>query len=187
MYERYDPVRGTYAYSVGQAKDIASMYEVFQKVLELKFMDAEVTVIHAEKVTDLSALALLNERDLNNSVVRASTILFDNGKATFAQAFAPQLDKVLQLLKDHPQLNVVIEAHTDANGGNDFNFKLSQQRAQSIMDYFVQGGAQGERLVPVGHGENHPIADNKSGNGRAKNRRVEFRLVMREDQAYTKP
>ena len=187
VYERYDPVRGTYAYSVGQAKDIASMYEVFQKVLELKFMDAEVTVIHAEKVTDLSALALLNERDLNNSVVRASTILFDNGKATFAQAFAPQLDKVLQLLKDHPQLNVVIEAHTDANGGNDFNFKLSQQRAQSIMDYFVQGGAQGERLVPVGHGENHPIADNKSGDGRAKNRRVEFRLVMREDQAYTKP
>ena len=46
--------------------------------------------------------------------------------------------------------------------------------------------AQGERLVPVGHGENHPIADNKSAAGRAQNRRVEFRLVMREDQAYEK-
>lgn len=186
VYERYDPQRGTYTYSVGQAKDLASMYEVFKKVLELHFMDAEVAVIHAEKVTDLSALALLNEQDLNNSVVRASTILFDNGKATFGKAFEPQLDKVLQLMKEHPQLSVVIEAHTDANGSNDFNFKLSQQRAQSILDYFVQGGAQGERLVPVGHGENHPIADNKSADGRAQNRRVEFRLVMREDQAYEK-
>ncbi len=186
VYERYDPARGTYTYSVGQSKDLAGMYEVFQKVLELKFMDAEVAVIHAEKVTDLSALALMNERDLNNSVVRASTVLFDNGKATFAPAFEPQLAKVLQLLKEHPQLNVVIEAHTDANGGDAFNFKLSQQRAQSIMDYFVRGGAEGERFVPVGHGENHPIADNKSASGRSQNRRVEFRLVMREDQAYEK-
>lgn len=184
VYERYDPARGTYAYSVGQSKDLAGMYEVFKKVLELNFMDAEVSVIHAEKVTDLSALALLNEQDLNNSVVRASTVLFDNGLATFADAFKPQLDKVLALMKEHPGLNIVIEAHTDANGSDDFNFKLSQQRAQRILDYFVQGGAQSDRLVPVGHGENHPIADNKSASGRAQNRRVEFRLVMREDQAY---
>jgi outer membrane protein OmpA-like peptidoglycan-associated protein len=163
------------------------MYEVFKKVLELKFMDAEVAVIHAEKVTDLSALALMNEQDLHNSVVRASTVLFDNGKATFADAFKPQLDKVMDLLKQHPALSVVIEAHTDANGSNDFNFKLSQQRAQSILDYFVEGGTSGDRLVPVGHGENHPIADNKTLDGRAQNRRVEFRLVMREDQAYEKP
>ena len=186
VYERYDPLRGTYTYSVGQSKDLAGMYEVFRKVLELNFMDAEVAVIHAEKVTDLSALALMNEQDLNNSVVRASTVLFDNGKASFGEAFKPQLDKVLDLLKEHPALNVVIEAHTDANGSNDFNFKLSQQRAQSILDYFVQSGAQGVRLVPVGHGENHPIADNKNPDGRAQNRRVEFRLVMREDQAYEK-
>ncbi len=186
VFERYDPVRGTYTYSVGQSKDLADMYEVFQKVLQLKFMDAEVAVIHAEKVTDLSALALLNEQDLNNCLVRASTVLFDNGKATFSEAFKPQLDKVLALLKEHPALSVVIEAHTDANGGDDFNFKLSQQRAQRILDYFVQSGAQGERLVPVGHGENHPISDNKNVEGRALNRRVEFRLVMREDQAYQK-
>ena len=186
VYERYDPIRGTYTYSVGQAKDLTAMYEVFKKVMELQFLDAEVTAIHAEKVTDLSALALLNEQDLNNSVVRASTVLFDNGKATFSEDFKPQLDKVMELLKEHPALNVVIEAHTDAIGANDFNFKLSQQRAQGIMDYFVKSGAQGERLVPIGHGENQPIADNKSLDGRAQNRRVEFRLVMREDQAYQK-
>lgn len=186
VYERYDPVRGVYAYTVGQAKDLAGMYEVFKKVMELKFLDAEVVAIHAEKVTDLSALALLNDQDLNNSVVRASTVLFDNGKATFTKAFEPQLEKVLDLMTEHPQLSVVIEAHTDANGGDDFNLKLSQQRAQSILDFFAQHGADTGRLVPIGHGENHPIADNKTADGRAQNRRVEFRLTMREDQAYEK-
>lgn len=186
VYERYDPVRGVYAYTVGQAKDLAGMYEVFKKVMELKFLDAEVVAIHAEKVTDLSALALLNDQDLDNSVVRASTVLFDNGKATFAKEFEPQLEKVLGLMKDHPLLSVVIEAHTDANGGDDFNLKLSQQRAQSIVDFFVQHGMETDRLVPVGHGENHPIADNRTAEGRSQNRRVEFRLTMHEDQAYEK-
>ncbi len=186
VFERYDPVRGAYSYTVGVAKDLASMYEVYKKVMQLQFMDAEVVAIHPEKVTDLSALALLNDQDLNNSVVRASTVLFDNGKATFHVEFAPQLDKVLDLLKDHPQLSVIIEAHTDANGGSDFNLKLSQKRAQRIVDYLMLGGAQGDHLVPVGHGENHPIGDNTTDDGRAQNRRVEFRLVMPEDQAYEK-
>lgn len=184
VFERYDAVRGEYTYSVGKAESLEEMYEVFQKVMEFKFLDAEVVAITPEKVTDLSALALLNEQDLNNSVVRASTVLFDNGKATFSDEFKPQLDKVLALLKDHSQLKVVIEAHTDAVGSSDSNLKLSQLRAQSILDYFAEKGAETQRLVPIGHGENQPIADNEAPDGRAQNRRVEFRLVMGEDQAY---
>jgi outer membrane protein OmpA-like peptidoglycan-associated protein/chitodextrinase len=186
VFERYDPVKGEYTYSVGQAKNLKEMYKVFQKVLELKFMDAEVAVIHTEKVTDLSALSLLSEGDMNNSIVRASTVLFETGKATFSPDFEVPLNKMAKLLNDHPQMNVVIEAHTDANGSDAENFKLSQQRAQSIMDHLIAKGTSAERMVPVGHGENHPIADNKSAAGRAKNRRVEFRLVLREDQANEK-
>ncbi len=186
VFERYDPVKSEYTYSVGQAKNLKEMYNVFQKVLELKFMDAEVAVIYAEKVTDLSALSLLSEQDLNNSMVRASTVLFETGKATFSPDFEVPLDQMAKLLADHPQMNVVIEAHTDANGSDDANFKLSQQRAESIMAYLVSKGATAERMVPVGHGKNHPIADNKSAAGRAKNRRVEFRLVVREEQANEK-
>lgn len=184
VYERYDPIRGQYTYSVGQAKDLEGMYEIFTKVKQLQFLDAEVVALHMEKITDMSALELLNEQDLNNSVVRASTVLFDNGLATFAQEFEPQLDKIQELLMKHTTLNVVIEAHTDANGGDDFNLKLSQQRAESIIAYLTGHGVKPQRLVPVGHGENHPIADNKSTDGRAQNRRVEFRLVMRDEQAY---
>lgn len=185
--ERYDPVRAVFTYSVGQVKDLKELYEVFQKVLEFRFLDAEAALIPVDKVTDLSALSMMSPAELDNSLVRASTVLFDNGKATFADAFRPQLDQVLALLKKHPALNVVIEAHTDANGSDAPNLRLSQDRAQSILDYLVGGGAESERLVPVGHGENHPIADNGTEDGRAQNRRVEFRLVMREDQANAKP
>jgi outer membrane protein OmpA-like peptidoglycan-associated protein len=184
VFERYDPIRAEYTYSVGKAETLAEMYEVYKKVMEYEFLDAEVVAIHPDKVTDLSALALLNEQDLDNSVVRASTVLFDNGQATFTKEFEPQLDKVLELMLDHPHLSVVIEAHTDAVGSESNNFKLSQQRAQSILNYLAKGGAAMERLVPVGHGENHPISENTNSEGRAQNRRVEFRLVMGDEQAY---
>jgi len=93
----------------------------------------------------------------------------------------------LLLLKKHPGLSVVIEAHTDATGSNASNLQLSQARAQSILDYLVQGGAAIDHLVPIGHGENAPIATNTTSRGRALNRRVDFRLVMRDEQAYTRP
>lgn len=185
--ERYDPIRAQFIYSVGQANDLKELYEVFQKVLEFRFLDAEAAYLPVDKVTDISALSMLSPAELNNSLVRASTVLFDNGKASFAAAFRPQLDKIVQLLKKHPGLSVVIEAHTDATGSNSSNLQLSQARAQSILDYLVQGGAASDHLVPIGHGENAPIATNTTSRGRALNRRVDFRLVMRDEQAYTRP
>ncbi|HEX2617390.1 MAG TPA: PKD domain-containing protein, partial [Flavobacteriales bacterium] len=184
VFERYDPVRGEYSYSVGQANDLEGIYKVFQAVKELHFLDADVIVMQEEKVTDLSALDLLNSSELNNALVRASTVLFGNGAWEVDTSFAPQLDKIASLLKQHRSLDVVIEAHTDANGGNAYNLDLSQKRAQNILDRLHDRAIAAERMVPVGYGEDHPIAGNDSDEGRAQNRRVEFRLVMREEQAY---
>lgn len=184
VFERYDPVRGEYSYSVGQADDLESIYKVFKVVKELHFLEADVIVLEEEKVTDLSALDLLNPSDLNNALVRASTVLFQNGEWMVDPSFDPQLDKIAELLKQHRSLDVVIEAHTDANGGNAFNLDLSQKRAQNILEHLQDRGVDAHRMVPVGYGEDHPIASNDSEEGRAQNRRVEFRMVMREEQAY---
>jgi outer membrane protein OmpA-like peptidoglycan-associated protein len=90
-------------------------------------------------------------------------------------------------MQRHPNMDLVIEAHTDAEGSNATNLKLSQLRAQRIMDHLTRNGIAGDRLVPVGHGENHPIADNATEEGRGMNRRVEFRIqVPKEEQAYEK-
>ncbi|MBK9287257.1 MAG: OmpA family protein [Flavobacteriales bacterium] len=184
VVERYDPDRGVYTYSVGDAKELADLYDVYRRVKELQFLDAEVMVIHSEKVTDLSALQLLSTKELDNTVVRASTVYFENDQYVFNKNFEPQLKKLLSVLDEHPQVSIVIEAHTDAIGKDDYNLKLSQKRAQNIVDYLLAHGVTSDRLVPVGHGENHPIADNTSEDGRGQNRRVEFRLQVQNDQAY---
>ncbi len=184
VYERFDPIRGEYTYSVGDAKTLAEMYVIYAKAKELQFLDAEVMAIHEEKLTDMSELALLNVEDLNNTVVRASTVLFGYDKATFDVEFEQSLEKIKSLLYEHADLSVVIEAHTDNMGRTDYNQKLSQKRAQAIVDWMIGHGVEKERMTAVGFGEDHPIASNDNNIGRGQNRRVEFRMAMeKQDQA----
>ncbi len=184
VIERFDPQRGVFTYSVGDSKDLAGLYEVYRKVKELHFLDAEAVLINPEKVTDLSALELMSEAELDNTVVRDNAVYFQSGKADVSPAFGAQLMKVADLMKAHPGISMVIEAHTDAVGSNESNLKLSQRRAQAIVDHLVAKGIAKDRLVPVGHGENHPIASNDDADGRGLNRRVEFRIEVPDDQAY---
>ena len=184
VYERFDPKRGVYTYSVGDAKSLAEMYEVYKMVKQLHFLDAEVMAIQPEKLTDMSKLAQLRTEDLNNTMVRASTVLFDFDKATIRTDFEIQLAALKDLLYEHADLNVVVEAHTDSKGKNAYNLKLSQRRSQAIVDWLVAHGVEATRMTPVGFGEDHPIASNDNDLGRGQNRRVEFRMVLREgDQA----
>jgi len=77
-------------------------------------------------------------------------------------------------MKDYPDLNVVIEGHTDSVGSNAYNQKLSQARAEAVKKYMVEeNGIAANRITPKGFGEEQPIAPNTTAEGRAKNRRVE--------------
>lgn len=184
VIERYDPERGMFTYSVGDSKDLAGLFEAYRMVKELMFLDAEAVMLEAENLTDLSALALLSDEELDRATVRDQAILFASGKADVPEAYRPRLEKLADLLRAHPRAGLVVEAHTDAVGRNDQNLKLSQLRAQRIVDQLVQFGVARDRLVPVGHGENHPIASNDDEEGRSLNRRVEFRISLDRDQAY---
>lgn len=178
VIERYDPATSTYTYSVGEAKDLADLYEVYAMVKQLKYMDAMVMAVQMEKVLDMSQLASMDAEQLNNSVLRVNTVLFETGKHVFDPVFEEQLASVLKLVEKHTQLKLVIEAHTDDVGKDAFNMKLSQRRAQSITDWFLSHGVDTDRMVAVGHGENKPIAANSDDMHRSLNRRVEFRLAL---------
>ncbi|HMQ77471.1 MAG TPA: OmpA family protein [Flavobacteriales bacterium] len=184
VIERFDPARGVYTYSVGEAKTLAEVYDLYQKVKQLTFLDAEVMALNVDKVVDLSMLGLVAAEDLNNTVVRASTVYFATNSASFDKAFEPSLAQITELLNKHPRVTLVIEAHTDDRGRDAYNRELSDKRAQALLEHFTRQGIAAERLVPLGHGEARPIASNVSEAGRAKNRRVEFRLnVPQEEQA----
>lgn len=108
-------------------------------------------------------------------------IYFDFNKATIKPISYPILDSAAQILKDNPKIIVEIQGHTDDIGSAEYNKKLSLRRAQAVVNYFVQKhGIDIKRLKAIGYGEEKPIADNTTEEGRALNRRVEFVIIEEE-------
>jgi outer membrane protein OmpA-like peptidoglycan-associated protein len=107
------------------------------------------------------------------------TVYFDFNKASIKKVSFPLLNEVAQALADNPKIKVEVEGHTDSVGNDNFNLKLSQKRAESVKAYIVKRGIDAGRMVPKGYGENVPIADNRTAEGRSQNRRVEFIITER--------
>lgn len=97
---------------------------------------------------------------------------------------------LLKILKEAPQIVIEISAHTDSRGDDDYNMKLSQARAESVVKHLVRKGIEPKRLYAKGYGKRKPIAPNENEDGsdnpegREKNRRTEFRIIGSLDQ-YT--
>lgn len=87
------------------------------------------------------------------------------------------LAEVVAILKKHPDVKVVVEGHTDDKGNDSFNKALSSRRAEFIKSSMVKSGISSSRLKAIGFGERHPIATNGTEEGRAKNRRIEFKII----------
>ncbi|MCK9262477.1 MAG: OmpA family protein [Deltaproteobacteria bacterium] len=101
-------------------------------------------------------------------------ILFDLDKATLQPESTKQLQHVVTLLKDNPDLMLEVQGHTDDQGSDDYNLKLSQRRAETVVTYLGLFDIDTSRLVPKGYGESKPVMPNTTEEGRAKNRRVEL-------------
>ena len=107
----------------------------------------------------------------------AKTILFDTSKATFQQQTYPVLQAMVAILKEYPSSKFSIEGHTDSDGKDTLNQKLSEDRAAAVKNYLIENGVDASRLTSVGYGETKPIASNKTKVGKAQNRRVEVKLI----------
>ena len=106
------------------------------------------------------------------------TIYFDPNKTNISPAAAKALDRSGTILKENPQIKVEIGGHTDPAGPEKVNQKMSEKRAQSAKKYLTDKfGIAENRLVLKGYGSTKPIADNKTEEGRSKNRRAEFRII----------
>jgi outer membrane protein OmpA-like peptidoglycan-associated protein len=99
---------------------------------------------------------------------------FDFARAALQPDAAPVIAQVVKLLQDDPALKLSVEGHTDNVGGQDYNTKLSAARAAAVVAAVTAQGIAQDRLASRGFGAEKPIADNRSGEGRAKNRRVEL-------------
>ena len=99
---------------------------------------------------------------------------FASGKATILSSSFKSLNDLAEYLKSIPALSLELIGHTDSQGDEDYNQKLSENRAESVRQYLIKKGIKQDRIKSKGYGEAKPIADNKTAQGREKNRRVEF-------------
>ncbi len=106
-------------------------------------------------------------------------IYFDTAKATIKKKSFTKLDNAVSVLKEFPKLRIEVSGHTDDRGNDDYNQKLSEDRAKSVKEYMVSKGVDASRIETRGAGESEPRESNKKKAGRAKNRRIEFKLLKR--------
>ena len=112
------------------------------------------------------------------SIVLQNIFFELNSTALKPESYA-ELDKVVSFVKQNQIQLIEIAGHTDSDGSDSYNLKLSKGRAQSVVDYLVSKGLGAEQLQAVGYGESKPLDTNKSDEGKERNRRVEFTLLKK--------
>lgn len=114
-------------------------------------------------------------------------VYFDTNKSDVKGTSAATLDKLVGIFKEYPKSNILVEGHTDSAGPEDYNWKLSQQRAESVTNYLISRGISSGRFTTKWYGETQPRESNETAAGKAKNRRVELAIVASDelkDEAY---
>jgi hypothetical protein len=111
------------------------------------------------------------------STIVLRNIFFDFDKATIRPESANELERLIKLLNDNPTLKIELGSHTDSKGSDDYNWKLSESRSKSVVDYLIGKGISTARLVAKGYGETKPIDTNDTDDGRQNNRRTEFKVL----------
>ena len=109
---------------------------------------------------------------------RLPIVHFDFDKYNVKKIYVPDLDEHVAYLTEHPSSPVTVEGHTDSRGSDTYNQRLSERRANAVRQYLIQRGIASTRIRVVGYGEKRPIADNKTDEGRAINRRAEFEVTV---------
>ncbi len=106
-----------------------------------------------------------------------NNILFETGKSILTAGSYKELDRLLNIMNENAQMKIEISGHTDKTGSEPINFKLSEARAKAVVEYLIEKGIDHSRLEFRGYGSLQPISDNTTSAGRAKNRRVEFKIL----------
>jgi len=128
-----------------------------------------------QAAADLARIATVKQEPRGMVITLSGSVLFASGKSELLPSAQAKLNEVARALSEQSKdSQIVVEGHTDSQGKETFNLDLSQRRAQAVRDYLVSHGVPEDRVRAQGLGFRQPVADNKTAEGRANNRRVEI-------------
>lgn len=130
--------------------------------------------LHLKNIRIAKGAVPLYDRMMTDGKIITYGITFDVGKSSIKPESMGEISRIVKLMTDNPDLKFSVEGHTDSTGNAASNQTLSEARSKAIVDKLVELGISADRLASAGKGQDSPIADNATDEGRAKNRRVEF-------------
>jgi outer membrane protein OmpA-like peptidoglycan-associated protein len=162
---------------VAQAQANASAQKAEQAAAEADRLrqqaELEKQQLRSQLLAQLNAVLETKDTD-RGLVVTMADVLFDTGKYTLKQLTREKLARLAGILLAHPGLGLTAEGYTDSTGSADFNQKLSEKRAQAVVDYLREQGISSQNLNAAGFADARPVASNDTAAGRQQNRRVEL-------------
>jgi outer membrane protein OmpA-like peptidoglycan-associated protein len=111
------------------------------------------------------------------TTIRLNKVYFERGKAVLLDSSYAELDNLVEMLKENPDIKIELSGHTDNQGNAKLNLKLSQDRVEAVKAYLVAKGIDAKRIKGKGYGGTRPVASNASEETRRLNRRVEFKII----------
>lgn len=158
---------------LAQAKNQLQTQE--QQLADERARRADAEKRAAEAAEMLAKFATVKQESRGMVITLSGNVLFETNKSKLFPAAEVKLSEVAKALtQQDPDSQIVVEGHADSQGEDQHNLELSQARAEAVREYLVGHGIAADRIVAKGYGEERPIADNKSPEGRANNRRVEI-------------
>ena len=143
--------------------------------------DVELYCLTCGKPKQIGDISITKTKDTTDysvgKIIVLENIFFDFDKSVLLPQSYVELHNLINLLNSKPNMKIELSGHTDNKGKDKYNMQLSLDRAQAVYDYLILAGIDKKRLKYKGYGATQPIADNKTDEGRAKNRRVEFKIL----------
>ena len=167
-----DPEKGTYLVSLPAGRNYGLNVNADGYLFNSLNFDIPDTAAFKEVYKEIR----LKKIKIGKSIVLRN-IFFDHDKYTLRPESEAELTRLHELLTENPSIKVEISGHTDSNGSDDYNQKLSENRAKAVVEYLTEKGITDGRMIYAGYGEAQPIATNETAEGRQENRRTEFKII----------
>lgn len=167
-----DPISGQYKIILPYGRKYEFFAGAHGYLSETIFLDLTNVAGYQERTIDLGLVPIEV-----GQVVKMNNIFFEYKSSTLAQESFIELDRIVDEMEENETMEIEIEGHTDNKGSPEYNVKLSTQRAEIVRQYLINKQVAANRVKSVGYGEEKPIAENETEDGRSINRRVEFTVL----------